>query len=173
MGISPNTARKYLETLEQTFMVRRLLPWYVNVGKRLVKTPKIYFRDSGLFHALQGIGAYGDLFAHPKLGASWEGHVLEQVLRAFADEDAYFYAVHSGSELDLYLPGRRLGVEIKRQDAPKATRSMRIAIEDLSLERLLVVYPGLREYALGDGIHVVPVERVRTIAGGARMGPSL
>lgn len=147
----------YLDALEQTFMLRRLLPWFVNVGKRLVKTPKVYFRDSGLFHALQGIPSNAGLIAHPKLGASWEGFALEEILRQLPDEDACFYAIHSGSELDLYLPGRRLGVEIKRDDAPKPTRSMEIAIRNLRLERLLVVYPGSVAYPMTGRIHAVPL----------------
>ena len=160
MGISPTTARHYLDALEQTFMVRRLLPWHVNVGKRLVKTPKIYFRDSGIFHSLQGIAHLEELLAHPKLGASWEGFALEQILRTRAGEDAYFYAIHSGSELDLYFPNSNLGVEIKFQDAPRLTRSMHIAMEDLKLDELLVVYPGGREYELAAGIRVVPLAKV-------------
>lgn len=157
MGISPQSSRNYLDALEQTFMVRRLLPWHANVGKRLVKSPKIYIRDSGIFHALQGIADPSGLIAHPKLGASWEGFAIEQLLQRLRGEDAYFYAVHSGSELDLYLPLRNLGIEIKRMDAPKRTRSMDIAIEDLKLERLLVVYPGSRGYELSDRIRVVPL----------------
>jgi len=160
MGISPTTARHYLDALEQTFMIRRLLPWHINVGKRLVKTPKIYFRDSGIFHALQGIGYHGDLLAHPKLGASWEGFALEQILCAHAGEAAYFYAIHSGSELDLYFPSLNKGIEIKFQDAPKLTRSMHIAMEDLKLNELQVVYPGSREYMLAEGIRAVPLSRV-------------
>ncbi len=159
MGISPTTARHYLDALEQTFMVRRLLPWHTNVGKRLVKTPKIYFRDSGVFHALQGIASHAQLLTHPKLGASWEGFVLEQILRSHRSEDAYFYAIHSGSELDLYFPNQRRGIEIKYQDAPKLTRSMLIAMEDLKLEELLVVYPGTREYELTGKIRVVPLSK--------------
>ncbi|MFO7726066.1 MAG: ATP-binding protein [Oceanipulchritudo sp.] len=157
MGISPQSSRNYLDAFEQTFMVRRLLPWHVNVGKRLVKSPKIYFRDSGIFHALQGIADLSGLIAHPKLGASWEGYAIEQLLQRLRGEDAYFYAVHSGSELDLYLPLRNLGIEIKRMDAPKRTRSMDIAIEDLKLKQLLVVYPGSRGYELSDRIRVVPL----------------
>lgn len=160
MGISPTTARHYLDALEQTFMIRRLLPWHVNVGKRLVKTPKIYFRDSGVFHALQGIATHSDLLTHPKLGASWEGFALEEILRACTGEDAYFYAIHSGSEIDLYFPNRNMGVEVKFHDAPKLTRSMRIAMEDLRLKELLVVYPGSREYMLAEGIRVIPLKRV-------------
>ena len=157
MGISATTARHYLDALEQTFMIRRLLPWYTNVGKRLVKTPKTYFRDSGVFHALQGIESHPGLLTHPKLGASWEGFALEQILRAHPGADAYFYAIHSGSELDLYFPNLRLGIEIKYQDAPRLTRSMRISMDDLKLTELLVVYPGDREYALADGIRAVPL----------------
>jgi hypothetical protein len=157
MGISATTARHYLDALEQTFMIRRLLPWHTNVGKRLVKTPKTYFRDSGVFHALQGIEVHPGLLTHPKLGASWEGFALEQILRAHPGTDAYFYAIHSGSELDLFFPNLRLGIEVKYQDAPRLTRSMRIAMNDLKLTELLVVYPGDREYALADGIRAVPL----------------
>ena len=160
MGISPTTARHYLDALEQTFMIRRLLPWHTNVGKRLVKTPKIYFRDSGIFHSLQGIGSHADLLVHPKLGASWEGFAMEQLLRAHPGEDAYFYAIHSGSELDLFFPNLQKGIEIKFQDAPKLSRSMRIAMEDLKLKELLVVYPGNKEYPLADGIRAVPLANV-------------
>jgi len=160
MGISPTTARHYLDALEQTFMIRRLLPWHANVGKRLVKTPKIYFRDSGIFHALQAIESQAGLLTHPKLGASWEGFALEQILRANPGEEAYFYAIHSGSELDLFFPNRRLGIEIKFQDAPRLTRSMRIAMEDLELTELIVVYPGNREFSLGAGVRAVPLALV-------------
>lgn len=160
MGVSPTTARHYLDALEQTFMIRRLLPWHANVGKRLVKTPKIYFRDSGIFHALMGIGSHAELVAHPKLGASWEGFALEQVLRGRRGEEAYFYAVHSGCELDLYFPASGTGVEIKHHDAPRLTRSMRVAMEDLKLRELLVVYPGNREYALAEGVRAVPLTAV-------------
>jgi len=157
LGVNPQTARNYLDALEQTFMVRRLAPWYVNVGKRLVKSPKIYLRDSGLLHTLQGIRDMDALVAHPKLGASWEGFALEVLLQHYAGEDAYFYAIHSGSELDLYFPAASVGFEIKRQDAPKRTRSMDIAIEDLKLQQIYVVYPGKRSYALSDRIHALPL----------------
>ena len=157
MGVSPQTSRNYLDALEQTFMVRRLLPWHANVGKRLVKSPKIYIRDSGLFHTLQGIRSTEDLTAHPKLGASWEGFALEQILQQFQGEDAYFYAIHSGSELDLYLPRLKVGFEIKRKNAPKRTRSMEITFSDLNLEKLFVVYPGTRRYPLGEKIEALPL----------------
>jgi uncharacterized protein len=156
MGIAPNTARSYLDALEQTFMVRRLLPWQANVGKRLVKTPKIYFRDSGIFHALSGIRSQGDLLTHPKLGASWEGFALEEILRAHQPDEAYFYAVHSSCELDLlmFLRGGKVGVEFKRADAPTLTHSMKTALADLDLDELWVVYPGQRGYPLGEKITV-------------------
>jgi predicted AAA+ superfamily ATPase len=166
MGVSPTTARHYLDALEQTFMIRRLLPWHANVGKRLVKTPKIYFRDSGIFHALIGIGSHAELLAHPKLGASWEGFAVEQILRSRRGEEAYFYAIHSGSELDLFFPASRTGIEVKFQDAPKLTRSMRIAMEDLGLSKLLVAYPGTREYPLGEKVRALPLERVCEEVGG-------
>jgi len=160
MGISPQSARNYLDALEQTFMVRRLLPWHVNVGKRLVKSPKIYIRDSGLFHTLQNIRSTENLLTHPKLGASWGGYALEQVLRRFPGEDAYFYAIHSGSELDLYFPRLQIGFEIKRKDAPRRTRSMEICRDDLKLLKLWVVYPGQQRYPLGEAIEAIPLDTV-------------
>jgi predicted AAA+ superfamily ATPase len=164
MGVSPQTSRNYLDALEQTFMIRRLLPWHANVGKRLVKSPKIYFRDSGLFHTLQAIDSFERLTAHPKMGASWEGFALEQILQQFPGDEAYFYAVHSGSELDLYLPQYDLGFEIKRKDAPKRTRSMEITLKDLQLKQLCVVYPGNRSYSLGERIQAVPLStNLRTL----------
>jgi hypothetical protein len=159
LGIAPNTARAYLDALEQTYMIRRLLPWQANLGKRLVKTPKIYFRDPGLFHALCGIHLPAQLLTHPKLGASWEGFALEEILQAHQPDHAWFYAVHSGSELDLIMEvrGRRIGVEFKRADAPAATRSMHVAMTDAALDELWVVYPGTRSYALADRITVRPL----------------
>lgn len=165
MGVSPHTTRKYLDALEQTFMVRVLQPWHENVGKRLVKSPKIWLRDSGLFHALQGIQNHGQLLAHPKLGVSWEGFAMEEVLAAFRPDQAWFYAVHSGSELDLFFlhRGKRIGVEFKHQDAPRTTKSMHVAMTDLGLDRLWVVYPGVRRYALTERIEVVPLANVREV----------
>jgi predicted AAA+ superfamily ATPase len=148
-----------IDALEQTYMIRRLLPWQTNLGKRLVKTPKIYFRDSGLFHTLCGIQSAAELLTHPKLGASWEGFALEEIIQAQHPNQVWFYAVHSGSELDLLIEvgGKRIGVEFKRADAPQATRSMHLAITDLGLDELWVVYPGTRVYALDDRIKVRPL----------------
>jgi predicted AAA+ superfamily ATPase len=159
LGIAANTARAYLDALEQTYMIRRLLPWQANLGKRLVKAPKIYFRDSGLFHTLCGIHSSADLLTHPKLGASWEGFALEEILQAQQPDQAWIYAVHSGSELDLLMEirGRRIGVEFKRADAPRASRSMYVAIEDTKLDGLWVVYSGARAYALDERITVRPL----------------
>ena len=159
LGVSPHTTRDYLDALEQTFMIRRLQPWHANLGKRLVKAPRIYFRDSGIFHSLAGIRDQAALRTHPKLGASWEGFALEEILRAHQPESAWFYAVHSGSELDLVMQtrGRRIGVEFKRADAPRLTRSMQIASQDLQLDELWVVYPGTRPYEIADRTIVRPL----------------
>lgn len=165
LGIAPNTARSYLDALTQTFMVRQLQPWHENIGKRQVKAPKLYFRDSGIFHRLQGIASWDALQTHPKLGASWEGFAIEQLLRIAEPDEAYFWAVHSGSELDLMMirGGRRTGVEFKRNDAPKMTRSMAVALEDLKLDELLVVYPGTRSYQIAERARVLPLAEIATI----------
>jgi predicted AAA+ superfamily ATPase len=162
MGVSPHTTRSYLDALEQTYMVRTLQPWYVNLGKRLVKSPKIYLRDSGIFHSLQGIHDRGELLTHPKLGASWEGFALEEVLAAFKPDEAWYYAVHSGSELDLFFryKGKRVGVEFKRMDAPRMTKGMRVVLQDLELDQLYVIYPGARRYPLDERAEAVPLEMI-------------
>ena len=159
MGVAEPTIRRYLDTLTQTLMVRQLQPWHQNLGKRQVKAPKIYFRDSGLLHALVGIENLAQLLTHPQCGASWEGFALEQVLRLAKPEQAYFWATHQGAELDLLmLRGRqRIGVEFKRSDAPTLTTGMRIAIGDLKLDALYVVYPGLHRFRIADGVEAVPL----------------
>ena len=159
LGVSEPTVRRYLDTLTQTLMVRQLQPWHENLGKRQVKAPKVYFRDSGLLHALMDVGSLSALLAHPHGGASWEGFALEQVLRLAKPEQAYFWATHQGAELDLLLlrGTRRVGVEFKRADAPVVTRSMRISAEDLKLDVLYVVYPGEHRFHLAPGIEAVPL----------------
>src|SRR5207244_1271939 len=134
-------------------------PWFENLGKRQVKSPKVYVRDSGLLHALLGIGDRRGLELHPKVGASWEGFAVEEVLKALRPDEAYYWATHQGAEIDLLLfkSGRRIGVECKRMDAPTLTPSMRIALNDLKLDRLIVVYPGDRWYALADRVEVIPL----------------
>jgi len=158
LGVSEPTVRKYLDILTGVFMIRQLQPWHANIKKRQVKAPKIYLRDSGLLHQLLGIKSEKDLLNHPKCGASWEGHVIEEVLKAVEPEEAFFWATHGGAEIDLLLHkgGRWLGVECKRMDAPRMTPSMRLALEDLKLERLAVVYPGTKQYPLAEAVHAVP-----------------
>lgn len=160
LGVSEPTIRRYLDALTGVFLVRQLQPWHENLGKRQVKSPKVYVRDSGLLHRLLGIRTAADLQRHPKLGASWEGYVIEQVLRSLTPDEAYFWGTHAGAELDLLLfrNGRRVGVEVKRADAPRMTPSLRAALADLRLERLLVVYPGTRRYQLERRVIVTPVE---------------
>lgn len=159
LGVSQTTVRNYLDILQGVFMVRALQPWFENLGKRQVKSPKIYFRDSGILHYLLGIHTELDLQTHPKSGASWEGYVIEEVIKAQVPDEAYFWATHNGAELDLLLfkDGRRLGVECKRMDAPRLTPSMRNALVDLRLDRLVVFYPGNRAYPLAEQISVLPV----------------
>ncbi len=159
LAVSEPTVRRHLDVLTQTFMLRQLQPWHQNLGKRQVKAPKLYFRDTGLLHALMGVQTLDALLVHPRSGASWEGFALEQVLRVAAPDEAYFWATHNGAELDLLLfkAGRRIGVEFKRADAPQMTPSMRIALRDLKLDHLYVVYPGERRYALAEQVDVVPL----------------
>jgi uncharacterized protein len=159
LAVGESTVRRYLDLLTGVFMVRQLPPWFENIGKRQVKAPKVYLRDSGLLHALLGITNRRSLERHPKVGASWEGYAIEEVLKALRPEEAYYWATHQGAEIDLVLfqHGRRLGIECKRKDAPTLTPSMRIALADLRLDRLLVVYPGDRAYTLADRIEVMPL----------------
>ena len=159
MGVSEPTIRRYLDTLTQTLMIRQLQPWHQNLGKRQVKAPKIYFRDTGLLHALMGIQTIAALVTHPQCGASWEGFALEQVLRLAKPDEAFFWATHQGAELDLLMlrGQQRIGVEFKRADAPRVTPSMRIAMNDLKLDSLYVVHPGLHRYSMGEGVEAVPL----------------
>ncbi len=160
LGLSENTVRRYLDLLTGAYLVRQLTPWHENIGKRQVKAPKLYWRDSGLLHHLLGIGDPDALLSHPKCGASWEGFVLEQALHRLQPDEAYFWATHAGAELDalLFIAGRRIGFEIKRADAPRLTPSMRHALEDLRLERLWVIYPGTQSYPLHERVQVIPFE---------------
>lgn len=159
LGTSEPTARRYLDLLTGMFLVRQLPPWFENVGKRQVKAPKIYVRDSGLLHALMKLDAFSMLEAHPKLGASWEGFALEQVLSLTGDRDAYSWSTHSGPELDLlvFRHGQRIGFEFKYNDAPDLTRSMQAAMRDLKLDRLFVVYPGRQSLRLAEKVERVSI----------------
>lgn len=165
LGLAHTTARRYLDLLTGAFVLRQLPPYHANVGKRLVKSPKAYVRDSGLLHALLNIPSSRELQSHPKLGASWEGFAMEQILRWTGDRNAFFWATHGGAELDLLVlhRGKRWGFEFKCSDAPRATRSMRIAMSDLGLDHLWVVYPGATGYPLGRGVDVVPASELDVV----------
>jgi uncharacterized protein len=159
LGVNESTVRRYLGWLTNAYLVRQLQPWFANTAKRQVKAPKIYFRDTGLLHELLGLADPAALERHPRYGASWEGFALDQVLRIAQPDEAYFWATHSGAELDLLMfkDGRRVGVEFKRADAPTLTPSMRVALADLALDALYVVYPGTRRYQLADRVEAVPL----------------
>ena len=159
IGIKEIVARRYLDALEGVFMVRQLQPWYENLGKRQVKSPKIYFRDSGLLHQLMTVRTARDLLTHPLMGASWEGYVIEELIRLLKPELAHFWRTHNGAELDLFMikDGKRLGVECKHVDAPKITLSMRTALTDLKLDWLWVIYPGEKRFKLEERVEVMPV----------------
>jgi uncharacterized protein len=162
LGVSEPTIRRYLDALTGVFMVRQLQPWHENLGKRQIKSPKVYVRDSGLVHQLLGIRTAADLQRHPKMGASWEGYLVEQVLATLAPDEAYFWGTHGGAELDLLLfkSGRRYGIEVKRTDAPRRTPSMASALADLGLEALAVIYPGDRRFEIDRRIVAVPAKEV-------------
>jgi len=162
LGVNESTVRRYLDLLEGVFMVRQLPAWHENLKKRQVKSPKIYFRDSGLLHQLLGIRTPADLLTHPKCGASWEGYVIEEVLTHVQPDETYFWATHAGAEIDLLLfkNGRRIGVEVKRADAPRLTPSMRTALADLHLDRLQIVYPGEMRYQLAEKVEVLPISQM-------------
>ena len=159
LGVSQPTVRRYLDLLTGFFMVRQLAPWHANLKKRQVKSPKIYFRDSGLLHQILGIRSEKDLLTSPKCGASWEGYVIEEAIQAFNPDESYFWATHNGAEIDLLMvkEGGVYGVECKRMDAPKMTPSMQIAMTDLNLKRMAVIYPGAKRFPLADGIEAVPL----------------
>lgn len=161
MALGETTVRRYLDLMSGVFMIRQLQPWHQNLAKRQVKAPKIYVRDSGLLHAVLGIPDRRELESHPKVGASWEGYAVEEVLKSYRPDEAYFWATHNGAQLDLLLfkGSRRIGVECKRADAPTLTPSMRIAMKDLKLDQLYVLYPGERSYSLAKNIEVRPLTR--------------
>jgi len=166
LGVSEPTVRRYLDLLEGVFMVRQLQPWHANLKKRQVKAPKVYLRDSGLLHHLLGIRNAAELLTHPGCGASWEGYVVEEALSAIQPDEAYFWATHNGAELDLLLikNGTRIGIECKRADAPRITPSIKIAMSDLELDRLLVIYPGARSYPLAERIAAMPLAELPRLA---------
>ncbi len=160
LGVSESTTRRYLDLLTDAFMIRQLQPYHANLKKRQVKSPKIYVRDSGLLHQLLGIDSMKNLFSHPKVGASWEGFVVEQLLRIEPHDEAFFWATHQGAEIDLILRrGDTLyGVECKRADTPRLTPSIRIALDDLKLKHVFVIYPGIKRFPLASQVEAVPLQ---------------
>lgn len=164
LGVSDHTAQRYLDLLSGTFMVRQLRPWYYNTKKRLIKRPKIYFRDTGILHALLSLEEKKDILSHPKLGASWEGFALEETIRCLQlkEDEVFFWGVHTGAELDLVFEkkGKLYGIEMKYTQAPSLTPSMRFALTELSLKHLWVVYPGKEEYSLNRSVTVIPLTSV-------------
>jgi uncharacterized protein len=170
MGVTHHTSRRYLDLLTGAYVIRQLQPWFENTGKRLVKAPKVYIRDSGLLHSLLGIPDLPALQSHPKLAASWEGFVIEQVLSWVGERNAFFWGSHGGAEIDLVVlaDGKRWGVEVKYSDAPTMTKSMHSAIGELKLEHLWVVFPGKKGYPLADNVECIPIgeiERIRASLG--------
>ncbi|MBM4082912.1 MAG: ATP-binding protein, partial [Planctomycetes bacterium] len=159
MHVTPNTARHYLDILSGAFLIRVLQPWHEDLKKRQVKSPKVYLRDSGLLHFLLSLNDMRQVRAHPRYGASWEGFALEQTLALLGERDAYFWATQRGAELDLLLlrNGRRFGFEFKCEDAPAMTRSAHIALEDLGLHTLFLVYPGKQRYRLHEKAEALPL----------------
>ena len=162
LGVGESTTRRHLDLLTDAFMIRQLLPFHANLRKRQVKAPKIYVRDSGLLHQLLGIDSAKALLNHPKVGASWEGFVIEQVLMNEPYDEAFFWATHQGAEIDLILRrGNALfGVECKRTDTPRLTPSIRNALGDLGLQHVIVIYPGTRRFPLAEGVEAVPLQTV-------------
>lgn len=165
LSISHPTARKYLDILTGGFVIRQLQPWFENAGKRVVKSPKVYIRDSGILHYMLNIPSWHSLQSHPKLGASWEGFAIEQVLEMFGEHDAYFWATHGGAELDLFLlrNGKRIGFEFKYSDSPTMTKSMHIAISDLKLDKLYVVYPGSSNFIMNEKTECIGLADLDTV----------
>lgn len=164
LGVSHHAVSRYLDALVSTFMLRSLQPWRANLKKRQVKAPKIYVRDSGLLHRLLGVATRTDLERHPKVGASWEGFMVEHLIQALGvdERQCHFWAAHAGAEIDLIVQqGSRLhGFEIKRTSAPALTRSMRTAIEDLDLHRLVVIHAGAETFPLAERVRAVAAARV-------------
>ena len=167
LGVSANTVRHYLDLLSDAMMIRQLTPYYANLRKRQVKSPKIYVRDSGLCHQLLGMDSAKALFQHPKVGASWEGFAIEQVLLSEPHDEAWFWATHQGAEIDLILRRGQtfFGIECKRADAPRMTPSIRIACDDLNLAKVAVIYPGTRRYPIDRRVEAFPLAKLAASGG--------
>lgn len=167
LGTSEPTSRRYLDLLAGAYVVRILPPWFENLGKRQIRAPKVYIRDSGLLHSLLSLGTQREILRHPKCGASWEGFVIEQILGLLQPREAYFWGTHGGAELDLLIlrSGRRLGFEVKWTDGPRPTRSMHVALSDLGLDRIYVVYPGRRSYRMEKGMEAIALQDLPSAIG--------
>ena len=166
-GVSEKTVRHYLDILAATFMVRVLSPWHENLGKREVKAPKIYLSDSGMLHTLLGLESEAALLGHPKVGASWEGFAMGQVVAALAAtaEQCHYWKLHTGAELDLLIAqnGVRRGFEFKLTDSPRTSASMHSALKDLKLDTLHVVHAGPHSYLMGERIHALALTDVLSL----------
>lgn len=165
MGITDKTIRSYLDILTGTYMIRQVQPWFENIKKRQVKAPKIYFRDSGILHHLMSVTDQKSLMVHPRLGASWEGFAMEQAIRGLGLTEFYFWSTYSGAELDLlfFRNGKKYGLEFKFNETPSLTRSMGVALQDLSLEHLWVVYPGMHAAPLEERISILPLAKIHEL----------
>lgn len=164
VGVSQSTVGRYLDALTDALVIRQVQPWFANIAKRQVRSPKVYIRDSGLAHRLLGINARHDLLGHPKVGASWEGFVIEQVLALPGVKNPWFWGTHAGAELDLIVEvdGRRVGVEVKRTDQPRITPSMRHALTDLDLDQILVIHAGESRFKMADQIEAISATEILT-----------
>lgn len=165
MGLSDKTVRSYLDILTGTFMIRQLQPWHENIAKRQVKAPKVYFRDTGLLHHLLGLTDMHSLLGHPRVGASWEGFAVEQILQVIRPTEAFFWSTHTGNEIDLFFihNGKRYGFEVKFTETPAVTKSMHIALDDLALEHLWIVHPGKHVYPLHQKITALSLHEYRSV----------
>jgi uncharacterized protein len=167
LSISDHTAQRYLDLLSGTFMVRQLRPWFYNTKKRIIKRPKVYFRDSGILHALFTLEGKKDVFSHPKLGASWEGFALEETIKAagLKEDEAFFWGVHAAGEIDLVFQkkGELYGVKVKYGQAPNLTQSMSSALKELSMKRLWIIYPGKESYPLDRKVTVLSLSDLHKI----------
>lgn len=163
LGLTHPTVRRYLDILTDLFMIRQLQPWHANIKKRQIKSPKIYIRDTGLLHALIGINTEEEIPRHPICGASWEGFVIEEIIRSVEPHDVFYWATHQGAEIDFifFKGGKMYGVEVKRADAPNMTKSILAALENLDIERIAVIYPGNRRYSIHKKVDVVPFDEIQ------------
>jgi len=166
MGLSDKTVRSYLDILTGTYMVRQVQPWFENIRKRQVKALKVYIRDSGILHSLLRIDSYHSLLGHPELGASWEGFVIEQIVQTLSHSELYFWKTHTGAELDIMFihTGKRYGIEIKFNEAPKMSRSMHASVNTLNLKHLWIVYPGPDKYPIHEKVTVYPITELPNLS---------